>query len=86
MSPAEIKKLATRIAKESNNVVMKFGKTNGRPCLHLNHTAPKDKSRSSFTIYSSDEWHIHPWNNANRPKTKAIDPDIAAAVANKEAA
>jgi hypothetical protein len=86
MSPKESKQLATRVAKESDNVVVRFGKTNGRHCLHLNDTKPKDASRSSFTIFNEQEWAESPYNHANRPrKAKRVDPDIAAAVANKEA-
>jgi hypothetical protein len=85
MDTQESRKLATRVAKESTNVVVKFGKTNGRNCLHLRVLG---ESPDSQTIYSVEEWNLHQWNHANRPKKKkaADNLEIQDAVANKEAA
>lgn len=89
------RKLATRVAKESNKVTVRFGHTNGRPCLHLRLHENKDPSTSAETIYSVQEWNLHPWNNANKPRKKRDGGDIAAedqdidvldAVANREVA
>lgn len=56
MSESEARALATRIAKESNGVSVRFGRTNGRVCLHLvNRDAHK-----SVTIYSRAEWSENP--------------------------
>lgn len=87
MNTLEARKLATRIAKESSGVIVKFGRTNGRHCLHLCQSGKDAKYIMSETIYSVEEWNLHPWNFANRPKKKIqIDPDILNGVANKEAA
>lgn len=89
------RKLATRVAKESDKVTVRFGHTNGRPCLHLSLHGSKDPSTSAETIYSVQEWNLHPWNNANKPRKKKVSGDTAAdqqdldvldAVANREAA
>jgi len=84
MNTQDARKLSTRVAKESSNVVVRFGRTNGRDCLHLRQMG---KELASETIYSEEEWNLHPWNFANRPKKKKqVYPDILNAVANKEAA
>jgi protein-tyrosine-phosphatase len=73
------RKLATRVVKESDAIV-RFGKTNGRNCLHIR------AQRMSETIYSVFDWEEHRWNRANKPRKARVDPDILSAVANKEAA
>jgi hypothetical protein len=86
--------LATRVAKESSNVTVRFGETNGRICLHLRLRKSKDPSTASETIYSVEEWNLHPWNNANRPRktnNEKVDEaadhhDLLEAIANKESA
>lgn len=67
MDTQESRKLATRVAKESSSVVIKFGRTKGKNCLHLRLLGDTPDSQ---TIYSVEEWNLHPWNFANRPKKK----------------
>lgn len=58
MTQVQARKLATLVAKTSDNVVVKFGITNGAHVLHLINT----KLRRSLTIRSSIEWDLHEWN------------------------
>lgn len=63
----ELQDLAHQIVKQSRGVSVRFGCTNGRPCLHL-------KSRGeSETIYSTSEWAAHRWNTANH-RTATLSP------------
>lgn len=81
MTTQQAKALGTTVAKTSSGVRVKFGQTNGRPCLHLLY------DRQSHTIYSEAEWEDHPENRVNKPRRPraTFDPAIRAAVANKEA-
>lgn len=71
------KKLATRVAKESDGIV-RFGKTNGRICLHIRVPAKpaagddigKQQQAGSETVYSVAEWDNHRWNRNNKPRKK----------------
>lgn len=80
------RKLATRVAKESNGISVKIGETNGAPVLHLiNRNMPS--KYASRNVTSVAEWDDHPWNRQNAPRQKerrAIE-GVAEAVANKEA-
>lgn len=60
MTEKEARALATRIAKSSTGVRVKFGRTNGEHVLHLLI------DRQSETIASAVEWDEHPANLANR--------------------
>lgn len=74
--------LAKLVAKQSRGVTVKFGRTNGRECLHLK------SGKQSLTIYTGTEWDLHQWNTQNAPtkrQQREIDRDIAAAIENKEA-
>lgn len=62
MNADEARKLATKVAKESSNVTVKLGRTNGRAVLHLKH-----RGASSVTIAEPWQWSEHAWNNNNRP-------------------
>lgn len=84
MTILEARKLATRIVKESNNVIVKFGITNSRNCLHLRHTSAP---RESQTIYDAADWDIHDWNYTVKKRAEDTVLDgVLDAVANKEAA
>lgn len=59
--------LATKIAKESNGVSIRHGRTNGLPVLHLirRRDDAKDRTAASLTIPADlTEWRLHPWNTA----------------------
>lgn len=64
--------LATRVAKQSSGVKVKFGRTNGQAVLHLVRKHPEvgdDGSiRGSETIKSVSDWDQHRWNRYNQPK------------------
>lgn len=65
MTKLSPKALATKIAKESNGVSIKFGRTNGRDVLHLVRKRDDEKGRkaSSVTIIADlTTWQLHPWN------------------------
>lgn len=87
MTQKEARELATRVAKESHGVRVKFGRTNGRECLHLIVNHPDQGFSYSETIYESWEWEEHEENYAARPKRREQREDQAVkeAVANKEA-
>lgn len=80
-----IKDLADVVRKEGG-VSIKFGRTNGRDCLHLKS---RDKATygtlSSFTIYEPWEWDEHPWNWIARKEHKAASQELQEAVSNKDA-
>ena len=61
---AVAKKLGTQIVKDANGARVKFGKTNGKPCLHIMF------DRKASTIYDASEWERHPFNNVGRKKQK----------------
>lgn len=86
MDLAAARKLATRVAKESDDVRVKFGETNGKVCLHLIVVGGR---RYSNTIFTEAEWSDHPENKYNRPRrrevSEQVDEAIISAVANKEA-
>ena len=69
LSPREI---ATRVAKESSGVSVKFGKTNGEPVLHLIRRQTDKVEAASDTIQADIlAWESHPWNQQAQPrKTK----------------
>jgi hypothetical protein len=80
------RKLATRVAKESNGVSVKIGQTNGHPVLHLvNRNMPSKFAARNVT--SEADWDEHPWNRQNAPRQKERKQieGLAEAVANKEA-
>lgn len=99
MTPDQQRKLATRIAKESDFVRVKFGTTNARRVLHLAIDRPEARvSRSdgeavkverlaaSTTIYDAVEWAYHPWNKVEKAKPeREFDRDLADAIRNREA-
>jgi hypothetical protein len=64
MSDKEARLLARQVAKQSKCIV-KFGKTNGRNCLHL-----RLPGNGSETIYTPAEWTYHRWNRNNEKKER----------------
>lgn len=68
MTDKEGRKLATRIAKESDGVSVKFGRTNGRFALHLIRRQGKTTPAASTTIFTEPDWVDHPWNRDNAKK------------------
>lgn len=62
MSDKEARLLARQIAKQSKCLI-KFGKTNGRNCLHV-----KLPGVGSETFYQLSEWTYHRWNFNNQKK------------------
>ena len=90
------RKLATRVVKESEGGIIKFGRTNGRNCLHIRVPAKPPagdaigavQSAQSITIYSEFEWDESPLNVNNKPRKKKVAEDdlvIRDAIANREA-
>jgi hypothetical protein len=82
------RKLATRVAKESNGVSVKIGETNGKPVLHLvNRNMPS--KFAARDLVSEADWDEHPWNRYNSQprsqKERRPIEGVAEAVANKEA-
>lgn len=78
MNDKEARKLATRIAKQSDGVSVKFGRINGKIALHLIRRQSKTLSAASNTIFSEPDWVDHPWNRDNITKTS--DPMAYAAI------
>lgn len=62
MTISDARSLAKQVAKQSKNVVIKIGETNGRRCLHL--ISAKKNERASETIFEQSEWNTHRWNEA----------------------
>lgn len=94
MTEDQARKLATRVAKESDAII-RFGVTNGRRCLHIRVAAKpaagddmgSERRAGSETIYDGLGWDDHKWNNINkRRREKRQDRDVLDAVANREAA
>jgi hypothetical protein len=60
----EARKLATRVAKESAGISVKFGETNGETILHLiNRDIPGKIASRNLT--NAADWAEHPWNKYN---------------------
>lgn len=53
------RKFGKKIVKDASNVRVKFGKTNGRICLHV---FVPGHDTSGRTIYTPGEWENHPAN------------------------
>jgi len=71
LNALEHKQLLERIPREAwHQVKVKPGRTNGRLCVHIRDTQPKDQRRASTTIYSLGEWLVHPLNKLNKPSAK----------------
>lgn len=68
LTDKEARKLATRIAKESDGVSVKFGRINGKLALHLIRHQSKTLPAASETIFSEPDWVDHPWNRNNIAK------------------
>ncbi len=85
------RRLATTVAKQSNGVRVKHGRTNGAPCLHIIVT--REGHKASTTIFSESEWDAHRENAANQRKERPSYHDepiitragLASAIANREA-
>lgn len=58
MTNDEARALAKAIVMTVNGMVIKFGRTNGHPVLHL----VDQKRKQSWTIRSKVEWTFHPAN------------------------
>lgn len=85
MNPRDAERLAVRVRTEAaSKVKVRLGRTNNRPCVHINDLDPRDPSRSSTTIYSEGEWGVHPLNRSNRPtkaaQARGASPDAAPGV------
>lgn len=60
LSPRE---LASRVAKQSSGVSIKFGRTNGQDVLHLIRRQKENVTAASDTIPATvTAWLLHPWN------------------------
>lgn len=71
MNKTEHRQLLTRIPREAwHQVKVKAGCTNGRLCIHIRDTQPKNRRRASTTIYTMGEWLVHPLNKLNKPTAK----------------
>lgn len=76
LSEREARHLGRQVVKDSKDVRVKFGMTNGRRCLHIRSTT---EPRESRTIYSSAGWDEHPANySARAAKTEAREAAEAA--------
>lgn len=70
LSPRE---LASRIARETDGIVIRQGTTNGKAVLHLQRQRNIDNGieAASVTIPASVmEWELHDWNPTNKKKKK----------------
>jgi len=71
MTKLEQEQLLARIPREAwHQIKVKPGCTNGRFCVHIRDTQPRDRSRASTTIYTMGEWLVHPLNKLNKPSAK----------------
>lgn len=82
--------LATTVAKTSDGISVKLGRTNGKPVLHLIQRQADDRDAKSWTIASEAEWAAHPAHKENQPrKQRSVSNEdeiaISEAIANKEA-
>lgn len=68
MTDKEARKLATRVAKQSDGVSVKVGRTNGQPVLHLIKRQSKTAQAASDTIATEPDWVDHSWNRDNIAK------------------
>jgi hypothetical protein len=57
---------ATQIAKQSDGVSIKRGRTNGHPVLHLVRKATETVEAASVTLRSASEWYGHEWNKTHK--------------------
>ena len=58
------RELASRVAKQSSGVSVKFGRTNGQDVLHLIRRR-NDEGRTSASVTipaTAPAWNLHPWN------------------------
>lgn len=65
MTQLSPKSLATKIAKESNGVSIKFGRTNGQDVLHLVRKRDDEKGREAASVTIPADlttWQLHDWN------------------------
>lgn len=75
------RKFGKQVVKDGSNVRVKFGKTNGRICLHV--FVPG--ATLGRTIYTPGEWENHPANQRQRRnKNFAAEQPIEALMANKD--
>lgn len=84
MTPDESRALGVRVVKECNGAIVKFGRTNGKICLHVKH------GKLSRTFFSAADWESkkNPFREFRRKKTKDQRNDdiaITQAVRNREA-
>lgn len=84
------RELSTTVVKQSTGVIVKPGRTNGAPVLHLIQRRNDEAGRpaASTTIACEADWSEHPWNVNNQPRKKKRDDDILVTsdiIANKEA-
>ncbi len=63
LTESEARALGKQIAKDSSNVRVKFGTTNGSPVLHVFVPGDNENGR---TIRSAAEWEDHPANEKAR--------------------
>lgn len=64
------RELGKAIAKESNTVRIKFGKTNGRNVLYV---FVPGKNDLGYTIQSYGEWELHPANDKIKRNNDFVD-------------
>lgn len=63
MTIEEARSLATSIVRSTDGIVVKSGRTNGKPVLHL-VIGCKDKRRAdSVTLREPWEWEFSPYNS-----------------------